>query len=452
MMRTERPGLRQAAVALQHRDFRFFYGALLVAAIGGQIQSFTNVLQIYDMTGSALQIGLTGVARAIPTIAFSLMGGVIADRVDRLKFSMVTQGINGVISVALAVLTLGGLIDVWHIYLLTFLGASVQALNAPARSALLPNLVPRHHLINAIALNSTVYQTSNIIGPTISGLSVAAFGFAPTYLINGVAQIVAILSLAMVQAGRVTVRTTQSPIQGMLEGLSFVRRRSIILVLLAADCGETVLARYQAILPIVAVALGAGHAGAGILAGGPGIGSLVGATLIMTLGNFRYKGLVVIAALLCYCCALALLGAAPWLALGTPFILDPAVQARFPETVSPWFGLAIVATFLLGMFDSMQATPRNGVIQLLTPDELRGRVSSFQSMLTNGMPPLGQAFNGALASVIGAPLALMAGAAACATYEISLAATRPDLRAPDLGEQAPEPITASPAVAAPPTA
>lgn len=442
MMRNERPGLRQAAVALQHRDFRFFYGALLVGAIGGQIQSFANILQIYDLTGSALQIGLTGFARAIPTIAFSLMGGIIADRVDRLKFSMLAQGFNGIISVALALLTLTGLIDVWHIYLLTFLGASVQALNTPARSALLPNLVPRNHLINALALNSTVWQTSNILGPTISGLAVAAFGYVPTYLVNGVAQIVAILSLAKVRAGRVTVRTTQSPIQGFIEGLSFVRRRSIILVLLAADCGETVLARYQAILPIVAVALGAGHAGAGLLAAGPGVGSLMGAAFVMTLGNFRYKGLVVVGAILAYCCALAALGLAPWLALGTPFLLDPAVQEHFPQSVSPWFALALIATYLLGLFDSLQATPRNGVIQLLTPDELRGRVSAFQSMLTSGGPSVGQALNGAVASLIGAPLALLAGALACATYEASLIATRPDLRAPDLGEQTPEPIHA----------
>jgi MFS family permease len=420
-------------VALHHRDFRFFYVALLVAGIGSQIQAFANILQIYDLTGSALQLGLTGLARAVPTIAFSLMGGIIADRVDRLRFSMVAQAINGMLSVALALLTWAGMIDVWHIYVFTFLGGAVAAINTPARSAIIPNLVPRNHLLNAIALNSTVWQSSNILGPTIAGLSIGVFGFAPTYLINGIAQIVAISALGMIRVGRVTAHARQSPARELVEGLKFVRRRSIIWVLLAADMTETFFGRYQAILPIVAVSLGAGAAGTGVLAAAPGVGNLTGAALIMAMGNFRYKGLVVISGILCYCGALVLLAAAPWAALGTPFLLDPAVKERIPTSVSPWFALAMTATFLLGVFDSIQATPRSGVIQLVTPDEFRGRVSSFQSMLTGGIPPLGQALNGAIASVIGVPLALILGASTCVVAVTSLTMARPELRAADIG-------------------
>jgi len=413
-LREERPGLRRAAIALQHRDYRLFYIALLVAGIGGQIQTFANVLQIYHLTGSALSLGLTGLARAIPIIAFSLMGGIIADRVDRVRFSMVAQGLGGSFSVILAFLTWTEMIDVWHIYLFTFLVSSVQALNTPARSAIIPNLVPRHHLLNAIALNSTVWQTSNIMGPTIAGFAIAAIGFVPTYFIDGVAQIVSISTLAMIHVGRVTARSNQSPIRGLVEGLSFVRHRSIIMVLLAADCGETFFARYQALLPIVAANVGAGAAGLGILSAGPGIGSLVGATLVMSLGDFRYKGIVVVGAILAYCCALVVLA------------------------LSPWLALAVVATFLLGVFDSLQATPRNGVIQLLTPDNLRGRVSSFQSMLTSGVPPLGQAQMGAVVSVVGAPVAMIIGASICAALQLGLVTTRSDLRAADLGAREPE--------------
>src|SRR5947208_6847287 len=147
-LRNEKPGLRQAVAALEHRNFRLFYIALLVAGVGGQIQTFANILQIYDLTGSAFQLGLTGLARAIPIIAFSLMGGIIADRVDRLRFSMIAQSLTGSFSVVLAWLTWVGLIDVWHIYLFTFLVSSVQAFNSPARSAIIPNLVPRAHLLN----------------------------------------------------------------------------------------------------------------------------------------------------------------------------------------------------------------------------------------------------------------------------------------------------------------
>ncbi len=410
-MRQERPGLRLAVVALQHPGYRMFYIALLVAGIGGQIQTFANVLQVYELTGSALAIGLTGLARAVPVIAFSLMGGIIADRVDRLKFSMVAQGLAGSFSLALALLTWTNLIDVWHIYLFTFLVSAVQALNVPARTALIPNLVPRHHLLNAIALNSTVWQSSNILGPTIAGFSIAALGYVPTYLISGLAQMVTIGALATIRIGRVTARSKESPIQGLIGGLSFVRRRSIILVLLAADVGETLFGRFQALLPIIAVSIGTDAAGLGILSAGPGVGSLVGATMIMSFGDFRYKGLVVIGGILAYCAALVLLA------------------------LSPWFLLSLLATFLLGLFDSVQSTPRNSVIQLVTPDELRGRVSSFQSMLTSGVPPLGQALNGAIASIIGAPAALILGAGLCAAAQLGLVSTQRELRAPELGAE-----------------
>jgi MFS family permease len=443
-LRNEKPGLRQAVAALEHRDFRLFYVALLVAGIGSQIQAFANVLQVYDLTGSALQLGLVGLWRAIPIIAFSLMGGVIADRVDRLRFSMVAQGLNGLFSIFLAALTWTATIDVWHIYLFTFLGSSVMAVNAPARSAIIPNLVPRNHLLNAIALNSTVWQSSNILGPMIAGLAVAGFGYVPTYLLNGVAQIVTISMLAMITIGPIAARPTQSGLHALQEGLGFIRRKSIILVLLSCDVGETLFGRYQALLPIIAAALGAGHAGTGILSAAPGTGSLIGAAIMMSLGNFRYKGLVVVGGILAYCAALALLAIAPWIATGSIYLFDDALAEHAPTSLSPWFALALAATFLLGVFDSVQATPRNGVIQLLTPDALRGRVSSFQSMLTGGVPSFGQAMNGAIAAVTSAPIALLFGATACAAMQLGLLATRKELRAADLGTEAeePEPVPA----------
>jgi MFS family permease len=422
MQERERPGLRRAVAALQHRDFRIFYVALLVAGIGGQLQTFASLLQIYELTGSPLHLGLTGLARALPVITLSLVGGVVADRVDRIRFSMACQGLTGLFSVALAVLTFVGTIDVWHIYLFTFLSGAAMALNHPSQSAIIPNLVPRHHLLNAVALNSTVRQSSVVIGPMLGGVAIAAFstgessanGFAPTYLLNGLAHLITVGTMALIHIPPVAARAGQSALQGLTEGLQFVRRRSIILVLLAADSAETLFGRYQAMLPIIAANVGAGAAGLGVLSAAPGAGSLFGAMLIMSLGDIRYKGLVVIGALLAYSASLVLLA------------------------LSPWFALSLAATFLLGMFDSLQATPRNAVIQLVTPDELRGRVSSFQGMLTTGLPSLGQALLGALGAVIGVPTAMIAGATANAAVQIGLVTTRPELRAPDLGAVEPE--------------
>jgi MFS family permease len=410
----QRPGLGRAVAALQHRDFMLFYIALLAAAIGSQLQSFANVLQIWELTESPLQLGLTGLARAIPVIALSLAGGVIADRVDRVRFIMVTQSVGALFSVVLAGLTVSGHIAVWHIYVITFLVSALSAVNTPARSAIIPNLVPREHLLNAIALNSTVWQTSNILGPMLAGISIAALGFPLTYVINGLVLLGTLGILALVNVGPVAARPRQSPLKGLLEGLAFVRYRSLILVLLGMDASATFFGSYRALLPAIKDQLGVDAAGLGLLTAAPGLGSLVGAALVMVLGNIRYKGLIVAAGILAYCGALVALA------------------------LSPWFLLSVGVAFSLGVFDSLQATPRNGVIQLITPDDLRGRVSSFQSMLTGGVPSLGQAWSGATASVLGVPLALMAGAAVCATFIVGTLAARPELRASDLGAESRE--------------
>jgi MFS family permease len=420
MAANERPGLRRAVAALQHRDFRLFYAALLVAGVGGQLQTFASLLQIYELTGSPLHLGLTGLARALPVITLSLVGGVVADRVDRIRFSMACQGLTGLFSVALAILTFAGAIDVWHIYLFTFLGGATAALNHPSQSAIIPNLVPRHHLLNAVALNSTVRQSSVVLGPVIGGVAIAAFSFAPTYLLNGAAHLVTVGMMALIRIAPVAARPAQSAMQGLAEGLQFVRRRSIILVLLAADSAETLFGRYQAMLPVIAAHVDVGATGLGLLSAAPGAGSLFGAMLVMSLGDIRYKGLVVIGALLAYSASLVLLA------------------------LSPWFALSLAATFLLGMFDSLQATPRNAVIQLVTPDDLRGRVASFQGMLTTGLPSLGQALLGALGAVIGVPTAMIVGASTNAAIQVGLVATRPELRAPELGAEAPVGPAATP--------
>src|SRR5438045_4380474 len=198
-MRDERPGLRRALVALEHRDYRLFYIALVVAGVGAQVQATANLWQVYELTGSALQLGLIGLARGVPIVVLSLMGGVVADRVDRRIFIIVTQVIAGTLSLTLAVLTATHLIAVWHIYLVSFLGAAFTATNAPARSAMIPSLVPRHHLLNAIALNGTVWQTANIVGPALAGGAIAVIGLPATYLIDGAALVVSISSLTRIR-------------------------------------------------------------------------------------------------------------------------------------------------------------------------------------------------------------------------------------------------------------
>jgi MFS family permease len=395
---------------LRHRDFSLFYGALVVAAIGGALQSFVNILLIYDLTHSPFHIGLTGLARAIPLMTLSLVGGVIADRVDRRVLIIFAQGTAAVLALVLAVLTVTGAIQVWHIYAVTLTGSCLMALSAPARGALIPNLVPRDQLMAAFALNSSTWQIANIVGPSLAGLLVAATGgFAAAYAANSGAHVVTLFCLAIMHYRPVVIQRRLSALKSVVEGLVFVRQRPIILGLLAMDAAAMLFGTYTVVFPVIGDGLGLNPAQLGLLFAAPGVGSLAGAAVVMSLGDIRYKGLFVAGAILAYCAALVVVA------------------------VAPIFALALLAAGALGLFDALQATPRNALIQLITPDEIRGRVEAFRHIITGGMPAMGQVYMGGMASLLGAPLALITGALACASVVLGVTATRPDLRARDIG-------------------
>ena len=377
-----RPGLRQALSALAYPDYRAFSISFLLTSLGAQLVQVAVLWQVYLITGSALLIGLTGLARAVPHIALSLVGGVIADRVNRVRLIQAGQLANGLLMLALAALTLLGRVEVWHLYLVTALNAAFTALTQPARTALIPRLVPADRLLNAIGLNATIGQVAQIVGPALGGIAIAAVDLGPVYVVNGLLY---------------------------LDGLKFVRSRSVIVSLLALDVGATALGSYRGLLPIFAATLGVGATGFGLLSAAPGVGALAGAAFILSLGDFRYKGVYTLCGVLAYC------GAAIMLAL------------------SPWFWLSLVAAALLGATNSIQMIPRNTVILTISPDAMRGRVEAFRSMLAGGAPPLGYTLAGALADVFGPAMALVSGSLACVLFVGGIAAASRELRDPDLG-------------------
>lgn len=380
-----------------------------MAALGNVVAWTASTWQVYELTGSALHLGLTGIARAIPTIGLSLVGGVVADRIDRRRVILVTQALGAINLLALVALTATGVIAVWHIYGATFIGAALGAVSVPSRSAIVPNLVPRHHLVNAIALNFAMYQLARIAAPALAGVSIAAFGLTATYAAAGVPQLVGLLALARINLGPMPTRAQESALRSLVDGLAFVWHRSIILALLATDAAAMLFGSFQVLLPILAGQLEVGAAGYGLLFSADAVGAVIGAMLIASLGDFRYKGYTIVGSILAYCACLAALA------------------------ISPSFALSLLICGALGLTDSMQATPRNGVIQMVTPDELRGRVSSFSHMMVLGMPSLGQGLMGAAAGALTPGLALILGAAACAAVNVGILVGRSDLRARDLG-------------------
>ncbi|MBM3140247.1 MAG: MFS transporter, partial [Chloroflexi bacterium] len=381
-MAAGRPGLRHAVAALAFADYRRFAASLLLTSIGVQLLQTAILWQVFELTGSALLLGLTGLARAGPHMVLSLAGGVIADRANRVRLIQAGQVANAVLVIGLAALAFSGRLELWHVYAVTFLNASFSAITQPARAALIPSLVPGGNLVNAVALNATIGQTSQIVGPAVAGITIAALDLGATYALTGVAYLAAMIAILGIRRPAPRARMGESVWRSLAEGLAFVRRRSVILSLLALDLGETILGSYRALLPIFAAMLGVGASGFGLLSAAPGVGSLLGATFILSLGDMRYKGLYTVFGVLAYCGALVLLA------------------------LSPWFALSLVAAGLLGTTNSVQMIPRNTAILAISPDSLRGRVEAFRSMFAGGGPPLGYTLSGGVAAALGAPAAL----------------------------------------------
>ncbi|MDA0352934.1 MAG: MFS transporter [Chloroflexi bacterium] len=402
-------GLRVAVAALAYRDYRRFAGSLLLTSLGVQLLQTAIFWQVYELTGDALLLGLTGLARALPHMVLSMVGGVFADRFNRVRLIQAGQIANGVLILALAGLTLTGAVSLWHLYAITFLNASFSAVTQPARTALIPSLIPRRNLVNAVALNATIGQTSQIIGPALGGIVVGMFDLGTTYLLNGAIYLAAMVAIVGIRTPSTPEATTDSPWRSFLEGLAFVRQRRVIVSLLMLDLAATVLGSYRALLPIFADSLGVGATGFGLLSAAPGVGSMIAATAMLSLGDVRHKGLYTVFGVLGYALSLVLLAA------------------------SPWFGLSLVAGALLGATNVIQMIPRNSAILAISPDALRGRVEAFRSMLAGGGPPLGFTLSGALAAAFGAPLAVVLGAIACAVAVGGIVAQDAELRDPELG-------------------
>lgn len=359
----------------------------------------------------------------MPIILFSLIGGVVADRIDRRKIIVSTQLGQAAIAISLALLSLTGLIQVWHIYLAVFLNNTFTSASGPARQAVVATVVPRQHLVNATALTSLVQQTNGILAPAIAGFLIAFAGTAATYGINGVTCLVNATTLMLVTTSLVPPRRDQkSPLHDLTEGLHFVaKERSVLLVIMLMDLAALGGGSFIVLLPLIAGRFDVGAAGFGLLSSAPAVGSFLAATVLLSMGDFRHKGLIIAGGFVAYGTSLAGLG------------------------LAPWFPLALVAAVGLGLSDSLQGITRNAIIQILSPDEFRGRVQSLRSMMILGGSSIGQGILGGLASVMGPAAALASAGAFCILVNLSMVASRKDLRSRDLGVPVDAPPVGAPA-------
>ncbi|HKO58554.1 MAG TPA: MFS transporter [Thermoanaerobaculia bacterium] len=376
--------------ALRHRNFQLFFAGNIVSLVGTWMQTVAESWLIYRLTGSSLLLGAIGFANQMPAFILGPVGGHIADRYDRRRVLVVTQCAAMTLAFILAGLTLSNIIREWHIFVLATCLGVVNAFDLPARQAFLVQMVEREDLINAIALNSSMFNGARIVGPAVAGLLVAAIGEGWCFFANGISYIAVIISLLMMSVPRLAPRAvSSSPLANIREGLRYVAvtRPIRALLLLLAVVSFTSMP-YAVLMPIFADRiLHTGPRGLGILMGCSGAGALVGSIMLAMRSTVYGLGRWVMFAAAGLGATLILFG------LSKSFVLSCAIL------------------FCVGFSMIVQMSSSNTLIQSMVPDELRGRVMAAYTMTFMGSGPLGSLLAGTVAENIGAPWTLAIGGA-----------------------------------------
>lgn len=353
-----------------------------MSSVGDQIQVVAIAWHIYVMTGSALQLGLVGVARAVPYLTLNLVGGAVADTFDRKKLLMCTQMFQALVSGWLVVATFTGHVSELTLYAATFLSGAAQAFDLPPRQALTTNVVPKDELANAFTLNTLLRQSATVVGPGVGGVLIATVGLGWSYAANSISFVVltaAVLAMGPVESAMSRSGATWDMVLG---GLRYGLSQPLVRWPLLMDFTTRAVGNARGLLPIYAKDIFAtGPQGLGWLNAALSIGAVTGGLVLGARGRPNRPVALMIAAY--FCEVLGLIG------LG----------------LSPTFGVALVVLFGMGLANVMGEVPRVTMVQLSTPDELRGRVSALTYMFTYGGPQIGQMDSGALASAVGAPTA-----------------------------------------------
>jgi MFS family permease len=402
-------------VALRHRNFRLIWAGLFLSFTGSMMQNAAllwHVSLLVPPERKGLALGLVGLVKVAPIMTFSLISGVVADAWDRRKVMLVTQLAATAVAVALAVLTLRGLTVVWPIYALAALGAAVAAFDLPARQALVPSLVPREHLPNAISLNTIMFQTASVVGPSLGGIVIAAGGVAWVYLANAIsfgAVVAALLMMRNLPARQPTetgARREDVSFRAALEGLRFVFRSPLIRSTMLLDFFATFFSSATALLPIFAQdVLRVGATGYGWLYAAPAAGAVVTSALMVPMTErIQRRGPTLLWAVFGYGIATVIFG------------------------VSRSFWLTFFCLAMTGATDTVSMIIRNIVRNLETPDRLRGRMTGVNMIFFMGGPQLGELEAGTVAYWFGAPFSVISGGIGCLVCTTWVALATPALR------------------------
>ena len=376
-------------LTLKVTHFRNYLLGAFLSEVGNQMQVVAVAWQVYEMTRNPVSLGLIGLANFVPIIIFSLVGGLVADRVDRRKLLIVSQTAQLLLAMILFILTISHTINPWMIYLILVLVATTQSFSIPARQSVLPHLVPKKYFMNAVSLNVLQFQGATMIGPAIAGFLIGGVGVSAVYFLNGLSFlffIAAVLSLN-VSLQRHDPNEVEFSLASIMEGIRFVLKTPILYTTMILDFCATFFGTATILMPVFAQdVLHVGPQGLGLLYSGPAIGGVLAGLLISALHNrIEHQGKAIIAALTLY--GLATIGFG----------------------LSKIFYVSIFFLILLGFGDMVSTIIRNTIRQMITPDHLRGRMASVMRIFFQGGPQLGDMEAGFLAKAIGGPASVVIG-------------------------------------------
>ncbi len=399
------PALR----ALRHRDFRLLWVGLFISATGTWMQIVAQALLVLRLTGgSALALGAVSLAQALAFFLFAPAGGAVADRVDKRRLLIVTQGSLLLMAAGLGVLTLLGLVRLWVIVVLAFCAGAVLSFDQPARSALLPSLVPPDDLMNAVSLQSIVFSGASTFGPAMAGIAVALIGYAGNFFLNAASYLAVILALLSLRtAADRKVRAVREPLWSSVRATLAVAARDAALPGILSGYGALLFLGPSPAVMLPIFALRVLHLSApqmGFLFSALGIGTIFGGLAVASLGDFRHKGTLFLVAVLVWSAALG----------------------AFAASTATW--LSVAALLILGAAQNAASATAITLMQTRVPPQMRGRIMSLNTLLVMGVRPLGDFPAGALIAAMGGPLTAGISALLTGAYGIFLAARRPGLR------------------------
>jgi MFS family permease len=398
--------IAQALSALRHRNYRLYWFGQLSSVLAQNMEGVAQSWLVLELTNSPLLLGITGLTFATPTIALTLLGGVIADRADRRRIMIISQSASALFFFLIACFVLLEWIALWHVMAAAFLSGCVRAFDRPSRMALLPRMVPREDIANAVAVGGTIWQLNRLVGPAVAGMLIYLIGIGPTYFFCFCASIFAVF----LWLGIRLAPSAESPAAGgvlkyMAEGLNFIRSNQIYYTFIGMIFFNSVFGMsYLILMPVFARnVLHVGSQGFGFLQSAGGAGALLGVILVAWYSHSRTKGLQSVA------------GAGVFGLLLVAF----ALSGSYP--------LSLILAVALGATSQFYMTHISTILQMNLPDQLRGRVMSIYG-LTWELMPVGGIIAGTIAEYAGAPLAVGLGGFMVAAMAVLVAIFMPTIR------------------------